>query len=208
MHPVRSPTMILASAALLACTGAALPREDNTGLNQEGFITTWLLLAPIPLEEGQTASDALDKDQLKGEARLQPREGDKVQVGGKALAWKKYRAKDYFFDFNDLLGKQTEDSVGYAVCYVHSDRERKGIQLRTGSDDEARVYLNGREVLKQDQARALDKDQDMTEVTLNKGTNVLVIKVINEKEDWSGCARFTDKDGKVIKDLQITTTPK
>jgi hypothetical protein len=45
-------------------------------------------------------------------------------------------------------------------------------------------------------------------VTLQKGQNVLVFKVVNEKVDWSGCARFTDKDGQVIKGLKITTAPK
>jgi hypothetical protein len=38
--------------------------------------------------------------------------------------------------------------------------------------------------------------------------NVLVFKVVNEKEDWSGCARFMDKDGKVLKSLKITVTGK
>ena len=38
--------------------------------------------------------------------------------------------------------------------------------------------------------------------------NVLVFKVVNEKEDWSGCARFVDKDGKVLKGLKVTATPK
>jgi hypothetical protein len=84
----------------------------------------------------------------------------------------------------------------------------KDIKLKTGSDDQAMVYLNGKQVLKQDQARAIDRDQDTTDVSLQKGQNVLVFKVVNEKVDWSGCARFTDKDGKVISSLKITTAPK
>ena len=84
----------------------------------------------------------------------------------------------------------------------------KDILLKTGSDDQAMVYLNGKQVLKQPEARALGMDQDTTEVTLNKGVNVLVFKVINEKIDWSGCARFTNKVDKVIKNLKVTTSPK
>jgi hypothetical protein len=45
-------------------------------------------------------------------------------------------------------------------------------------------------------------------VTLRKGVNVLVFKVINEKEDWSGCARFTDQQDRVLKNLKVTTAPK
>jgi hypothetical protein len=183
------------------------PRQGPQAGRDEGFITTWLLLAPIPLEPNQSGADALGKEQLKGEATLRPRAGDTVRVGDKDLTWQEYRAKDYFFDFNDFLGAQTEDSVGYAVCYVRAPAEMRDVQLRTGSDDQAKIYLNGQEVFRQDQSRALMRDQDIAVVTLNRGVNVLVFKVINEKLDWSGCARFTDRDGNVLRDLQVTTTP-
>jgi hypothetical protein len=205
---MRRITIVLAAVALLVCLGRAVPGEGKTGLNDEGFITTWLLLAPIPLGENESGTDALAKEQIKDEAKLTPKAGDKVKVGGRELAWKEYKAKEYYFDFNDHLGKQTEDSVGYAVCYIHAPGEMKDVKLKTGSDDQAMVYLNGKQVLKQDQARALEKDQDSTDVTLRKGVNVLVFKVINEKIDWSGCARFTDKDDKAIKGLKVTLSPK
>jgi hypothetical protein len=166
------------------------------------------LLAPIPLAKGQTGADAVAQEQLKDEGRLEPKAGDKVKVGGKELVWKAYQAKEHYFDFNDFLGKETEDSVGYAVCYIHAPAELKDIQLKIGSDDQARVYLNGKEVIKHDEDRPLEADEDSAEVTLRKGGNVLVFKVVNEKEDWSGCARFTTKDGKVIKGLQVTAAPK
>src|SRR5262249_45283999 len=140
----------------------------------EGFITTWLLLAPIPLDEGQSGADALAKEHLRGEGRLRPRAGDRVRVGDRELVWDEYKVKEYFFDFNDFLGRQTENSVGYAVCYAHPPAEMRDVQLRIGSDDQAIVYLNGREVLRADQARALGKDQEITEVTLSAGVNVLV----------------------------------
>jgi hypothetical protein len=205
---MRTRTMVLATVVLLVCFGRTFPGGEETGLNGEGFVTTWLLLAPIPLHEGQNGADAVGREQLKDEARLEPRAGDRVKVGGKELAWKAYQAKEYFFDFNDFLGKQTEDSVGYAVCYIYAAAEMKDIQLKTGSDDQAKVYLNGKEVLKQAEDRPLEADEDTTEVTLRKGMNVLVFKVVNEKEDWSGCARFVDKDGKVIKSLRVTAVPK
>jgi hypothetical protein len=190
------------------CIGQAAPAQDKTGINDEGFITTWLLLAPIPLDDGQSGADALNKQQIKDEAMLMPKAGDKIKVGNKELTWKEYKAKDYFIDFNDYLGQQTEDAVGYAVCYITADKEMKNIKLKTGSDDQAMMYLNGKQVLKQDQARSLDRDQDTTEVTLQKGQNVLVFKVVNEKVDWSGCARFTDQSDKAITSLKVATAPK
>jgi hypothetical protein len=205
---MRRVTIVLAAVALLVPVGRAFPGGGGSGVNDEGFITTWLLLAPIPLEENQSGADALGKQQLKDEAKLQPKAGDKVKVAGKDLVWKAYKAKEHYFDFNDFLGGQTEDSVGYAVCYVHAPGEMKGVKLKIGSDDQALVYLNGKEVIKHAEARALEKDQNTAEVTLNKGVNVLVFKVVNEKIDWSGCARFTDKDDNVIKGLKVTAAPK
>jgi hypothetical protein len=205
---MRKVTMVLAFGALLGLAGWALPGGGATGVNDEGFITAWLLLAPIPFEENQTGADALGKQQVKDEAKLQPRAGDKVKVAGKDLVWKEYKAKEHFFDFNDFLGGQTEDCVGYAVCYIHAPDPLKNVKLQIGSDDQALVYLNGKEVIKNNMARPLEKDQDSAEVTLKKGVNVLVFKVINEKMDWSGCARFTDKDNQVIKGLRVTATPK
>ncbi|MCI0639311.1 MAG: hypothetical protein L0Y72_03715 [Gemmataceae bacterium] len=195
--------IVLSAAALFVTLSSAFPGGGKTGINDEGFITTWLLLAPIPMAENETGADALAKEQIKGEAKLQPKEGDKIKAGDKELVWKAYRAKEHYFDFNDYLGAQTEDCVGYAVCYIVADADHKNVKLKTGSDDQAKVYLNGKMVLNQDTARALDKDQDTTDVSLVKGVNVLVFKVINEKIDWSGCARFTDNDGNVVKGLSI-----
>jgi hypothetical protein len=196
-------------AVTLGCVaGPAVSGGGESGINNDGFITTWLLLAPIPLEQNQTGTEALGKPQLKDEAKLQPKAGDKVKVGTTDLQWKAYKAKDHFFDFNDFLGQQTEDSVGYAVCYVHAPGDLKGIKLLIGSDDQALVYLNGKQVIKNENARALERDQDSAEVTLNKGVNVLVFKVVNEKIDWSGCARFVDKDSAPVKGLRASTSAK
>lgn len=204
---MRWTTVGLAAVVFAAIVGQAVPGGGETGINDEGFITNWLMLAPIRLEDNQSGADAVGKQQLKDEAKLQPKAGDKVKVDGKELVWKAYKAKDHFFDFNDLLGAQTEDSVGYAVSYINAPSDLKGVKLQIGSDDQAVVYLNGKEIIKNATARALEKDQDSAEVALNKGVNVLVIKVVNEKVDWSGCARFVTNNNTPVKGLRATITP-
>lgn len=189
---------------LLSLFGASLVyADDKSGLNEEGFLQRWVVLAPIPLADGQGGEDGLMKEQLKDEAKLQPKAGDKVKVGDTELLWKNYIAKDHLLDLNDFVGKQTEDSVAYAVAYIESPEDLKNIKMKTGSDDQSKVYLNGKEVFKFTQERATDKDQDTTEVSLKKGTNVLVVKVVNVKVDWSFCVRFTDKDDKPITKLTV-----
>lgn len=199
---------VAALAVVLLALTAGAADDASAGVNGEGFITRWLLLAPIPLAENQNGAEGLDKEQVASEAKLQPKEGDKVKAGGKELTWKKYQAEQHFFDFNAFLGQQTENSVGYAVCYLVADKDLKNLKMKTGSDDQAKVFLNGKEVLKQAEARALDKDQDTTEkITLNKGVNTLVFKVVNEGVDWSGCVRFVDQDDKPVTGLKVKLTP-
>jgi hypothetical protein len=200
----------LAAVGLAAVLFPAAPAAEKGGdaVTEEGFVRNWLVLAPIPLKEGQSGADAVAKEQLKDEAKLAPKEGDKVKVGDTELTWKKHRAAEDMLDFNGILGSQTEDSVGYAVCYLVAGEEMKGVKMKTGSDDQLRVYLNGEKVVESDQPRSAEKDQDTTEVTLRKGTNVLVCKVVNEKVDWALCVRFVDKDDKPVKNLKVRLTPK
>lgn len=200
---MRATSCVIAASLLLSV--AAAVADDKAGVDAEGFVTNWLVLAPIPMEGGQSGSDALDKEQVKGEAKLKPKAGDKVKVGDKELAWKAHACKEHLLDFNALLGSQTEDSVGYAVSYVVADADLTGVKMKTGSDDQVKVYLNGKEVMKHADARATEKDQDTTEVTLKKGVNVVVVKVVNEKVDWSFCLRFTDKDDKALTKLKSKT---
>jgi hypothetical protein len=192
-------------AALFSTAPAA--EDEKDAFTEEGFVRTWLILAPIPLGENQSGAEGLAKEQIKDEAKLQPKDGDKVKAGNKELTWKKQTTPEHLVDFNALLGKETEDSVGYAVCYLVADAERK-VKMKTGSDDQLKVYLNGKKVFEFTEARAAAKDQDTTEVTLQQGVNVLVCKVVNEKMDWSLCVRFVDNDDKPVKNLKARLNPK
>src|SRR5262245_52522882 len=159
-------TSWLVALALWSLVGATARADDKSGVNDDGFVQRWLVLAPIPLAENQSGADALDKEQVKDEAKLKVKAGDKVKVGKKDLVWKEHTCKEDLLDFNDLLGAQTEDSVASAVTYIVAGEELKDVTMKTGSDDQAKVYLNGKEVFKHAEARALEKDADSTKVTL------------------------------------------
>lgn len=180
---------------------------DKSGIDGEGFVQQWLVLAAIPFAANESASDAFNREQIKGESGLKPKAGDKVKVGDKELIWQKNTAEGYLLDFNAILGKETEDSVAYAVSYIVAPKELKAVQMKTGSDDQCRVYLNGKEVFKNDKERPTQKDQDTTEVTLRKGTNVMVVKVVNAKMAWSFCVRFIDTDDRPLTTLTAKVSP-
>ena len=178
------------------------PRSD-------GFIRDWLLLAPIQLAADADGAEAIVKSQIPDEGLLKPKAGDKVTVGGKELSWKKVKATDYFLDLNGILNAQTEKTVGYAVSYVRAEEERKNLQLKMGSNDQGKVFLNGKLLLKTSEPRTLDQDSDAARnVTLNKGINVVVFKIFNEGgSDWQGCLRFTDASDKAVTNLVIRLEP-
>ena len=199
---------VLAWSGIVLLVAGVARADEAFKPDEEGFIRNWLVLAPLAFGQAENGSDTLGKQQLPDEAKLQPKEGDKVKSIDKELAWKPYKSDSHLLDFNAFLGQQTEDSVGYAVCYLVADRDIPDLTMKTGSDDQAKVYLNGKEVFKNEEARPTEKDQDSTpNLALKKGVNVIVFKVVNEKMDWSGCLRFTDKDGKPVTDFKVSLKP-
>jgi hypothetical protein len=180
-----------------------LPQTFNQ--DAEGFIRNWLVLAPIPIEGDQGATE-IDHDFLKGEANIRPKAGDMVTAGGKSLVWMDHKTSDFFIDFRESFDPTGGEYVaGYAVAYVIADEEMR-VSLSLGTNDQGKAWLNGKEVFKFDGARTLDKDADRVPVTLVKGQNVLVLKVVNEVNSWQGCARFLRGESPVT-NLKISVTP-
>ena len=205
---------LAAVAAVLGLTLAfAQDKKDDvkkaddkkaTGIDAEGFIKEWLLLGPIPLAEGESQADAVDKEKVKDEAKLAPKDGDKVKVDKLELTWKKQACEEHYFNLNTHAGEVKEQAAGYAVTYIVADAEVKDAILKIGSDDGCKIWLNGTEVGKVTDDRALYKDQNsFDKLTLKKGENVLVMKVCNGIIDWTARARFVDKDDKPVKGLTV-----
>jgi hypothetical protein len=192
-----------AIAAVVSLVFAAAPQMFSS--DAEGFIRNWLVLAPIAIE-GESGASEIDRDFLKGEATMAPKAGDKIAVGGQLLAWQAHQASDFFIDFLQSFGAARGEYVaGYAVAYVVADEEMK-VTLALSSNDQGKAWLNGKPVFKFADTRTLEKDSDRIEVTLAKGQNVLVLKVINEVNNWQACARFL-KDGAPVKNIRVSIAP-
>jgi hypothetical protein len=195
-------------AALQRERTAEQERQRIARAGDEGAIKRWLILAPIPLATGQSGAERLDTEQIEGEARLRPRTGEGMVIGSGELKWQEVAQEDYVIDFSVILGQETSMSVAYAVCYIGSETEQRGLRLLVGSDDEAKVYLNGNQVHKFASARSFVADQDtVPDIALNAGLNVLVFKVVNETGPWKGSIRFTDAQGNPVKGIKVTLTP-
>ena len=145
---------------------------------------------------------------LRGEGQLRPRAGQRVRVGDRELTWREVQLADYLIDFYQLLGEATEFSVAYAVCYVQSETAHSGLLMKVGSDDEAKVFIDGREVYRHAAGRTYLADQDVVRgVELKQGLNVVVFKVVNGPGLWQASIRFTDAADQPVKGIRVTLDP-
>lgn len=178
-------------------------------IDDEGFIRHWLVLAPIPCRPPVSGPAELQRRQLGDESRLRPKADQKVKVSDRELAWKRVESPEFFIDFRRLAGDgPAEDAVAYAVCYLHADTDLKGLRLLMGSNDQAKVYLNGKAVLEVSLSRSLRKDQSRADdLVLRRGENILVFKVVNEKNNWQGCVRLTDSKGVPVRGVRVSPGP-
>ena len=196
-----------ALASLLCLTVSNAGAADAFKPDAEGYVRHWVMLAPISLPEGETGSEAIFKEQIKGEAALQPRAGDKVKVGGKELTWQNITASTNYFDFTAIVKTLNEREAGYAVTYIESETEQSDVIMAVASNDEGRIYFNGVDIYVFGEPRTLMLDADKGKVTLKKGLNVVVFKIINEQGNWQGAMRLLDKGGAPLKHVKIKLSP-
>lgn len=187
---------------LLAASLVTPPQTFNP--DADGFIRNWLVLAPIAID-GESGATAIDTAFLDAEPSIKPKAGDAVVIGNKPFTWKPHQASDFFVDFLQAFPERGEYVAAYAVAYVIAD-EDMNVTLALSTNDQGKAWLNGKEIFKFADTRVLEKDTDRVNVPLVKGQNVLVLKVVNEVNNWQTCARFL-RDGAPVKTLRIALAP-
>ena len=165
------------------------------------------MLAPIALAEGDTGAEAIFREQIRNEAALRPKAGDQIKVGGKELTWQNVTAATNYFDFTAIVTTLNDRMAGYAVTYIECETEKPGVIMAVASNDEGRIYFNGVDIYVFAEPRTLMLDADKGRVTLKKGLNVVVFKIINEQGNWQGAMRLLDKSGAPLKDVKIKLSP-
>ncbi|QQE09973.1 beta-lactamase family protein [Planctomycetota bacterium] len=159
----------------------------------------WVVIGPLPNEliseadrVGGVDGAGLDRDYLKalgGEADAVLKEGDVIKyVDAKGVGWDstgiKVRVRQgAMVDFTSMM-RPYDRRVGYAYCEFDSLSDEKAHVL-FGSDDRAKVWLNG-ELVHQFRAygRGAVLGDDKFEIDLRKGKNRLLVKVENGYGGW------------------------
>ena len=92
---------------------------------------------------------------------------------------------------NECLNKiglttgDVDDHSAYALLSLTSDIRRTGVRMGVGSDDAIKIWLNGVVVHKYALNRGAKDFQDTFEVDLEKGDNLLLVKVSERAGHWS-----------------------
>jgi len=157
------------------------------------FIPAWNIIGPF---ENERESDLL----RYGLDKVYPPE-EKVDlkavykgIDDKPVKWKKVKtpANGYISLWDKF--DPYEFVVCYAVSYIHSDRDTT-VPLLLGSDDGAKVFLNGNELYRFLDVRIAAPDQDTIPLALKKGWNELLVKVENNFGGYAFYTRVIDRDG-------------
>ncbi|MCI0744603.1 MAG: protein kinase [Verrucomicrobia subdivision 3 bacterium] len=171
-----------------------------------GAIRQWLVLAPLSFDD--TNMTALDQEQIPRESQIRPRQGQRTKAGAQERVWQAWEMDDYIVDFAQQLGDRIQYAVAYAVCYIRSESRQRGVVMKVGSDDLAKVYLNGQQVYRRGQLRGFVADDDeVNDIDLEAGLNVVVFKVLNHRDGWQGSLRFTDAAGQPLKRIKVLLDP-
>ena len=95
-----------------------------------------------------------------------------------------------FVNFSLLYGR-AEHISAYALMRIYSPVSHPAT-LWLGSDDQARVWLNGKQIHESRGERAAIPDSDAVPVTLNAGWNTLLVRVTNQVREHALYARLAE----------------
>jgi len=175
------------------------------GIQEDVFLTKWLILGPLAVSDKPGEPDkeivkiAYEKDlfnlvPVSAKSVLQP-----VLYQGKKIEWR------YFGSQSDTINlKKVFDNTDYIFCYALAEiisPEQAKVLIGLGSDDGVKMWINGKEVHGNFTDRALAVDDDLCEVTLNKGSNQVLLKILNSAGDFGFCIRKVS--GTAIGDLLL-----
>lgn len=197
------------AAGLISCTSVNFnvpghPPEYLT--DAAGFIPYWIALESIPLSPAESENKALDVKYLDDEPDMRPVGGRKIKVRDETCAWRYITVPggSPIFDCTDIEGNSYRDALTYLVAYVKLPADEAAASLYWGSDDDAALYVNGKEVDRYANGRICNPDSNCaTNTRLHKGVNTIVVKLVNRSFSSYACVRLVDSNDRVMSGAPI-----
>lgn len=196
---------VLALVSGMVSTGQALEAELPS---QAPYINTWLVAGTF---ENARDNAGFEHDWI-GETSVEPRES----MGSAGQPWRYFDDRlfsrnyddyqDFFSYFRIKRNESVRAKVAYAHVYVHSLQEQP-VELRIGADNEFKAWLNGEPAAASAESLP-ERDQSITNVTLQQGWNRLLLKIGNQEEGRFGFyARLTGPHGQAVHGITYAVNP-
>jgi Domain of unknown function (DUF4838) len=215
LSPVQTGLACCALLAILALASTGMPAHAAThvytGEPSGEYMRTWLLCGPFMLDvnEENAASDAshvpgFDTDFLTehgGETALKVAEGQVESHDGPELQWSRHTSDEVTMNLDKAVS-DAAPAVAYAYCEVNSPG-KKACVLSLGSNDGARVWLNGEQVWDRVRGGGVRLDNHLVPVILREGRNTLLLKVEERGGSWGFCCRLIPFGHPDLKDLGL-----
>jgi CubicO group peptidase (beta-lactamase class C family) len=159
------------------------------------YMTQWWVAGPVPINQSSAPDAATQEKFFENDpiTSLQFNAGKPValSMNGISYEWKYFTGADDAVDFNKLYNG-ADYATAYAAAEIKADAP-SNIFLAVGSDDAIKVWVNGKEVHRNWIARGFTKDEDLISISLEKGSNQILVKVQEIAGDWIFSARVLDK---------------
>jgi hypothetical protein len=161
-----------------------------------GLMNEWMVIGPFPIG----TSDFKDDTPPPGFDEPYPPEQRIDLAGAYDGAGGTVRWQKALTDHSGILDFKRLFPSGKAIVYAYTELESPGkrdVKFTFGSDDGAKVWINGRLVYNEHAWRGLGWDGDVIEATLGKGTNAILVKVEDKWLNWSMMMRVIDPEEEI-----------
>ncbi|MCA9440037.1 MAG: hypothetical protein KC964_04460, partial [Candidatus Omnitrophica bacterium] len=169
----------------------ALGNDSSIFTKRQGFINEWHLIGPFPNQNGEAFHKAYfpeEKVDLKSGGEFNGQKMEWKDVTTEAIPARISMSE--YFDQNQFV-------TAYAYTELNAPKEME-VQLMFGTNDGCEFWVNGERVFEVNMPRGAEVDGDKVPVTLKKGKNTLLLKVLQEGGGWEFVVRIADKDGNPI----------
>jgi hypothetical protein len=175
--------------------GPTFTQTAPLGFSNDWFVREWMVIGPFDLgppdpNDPHAVPPGFDK-------AFPPETGVDLSAHypglGGAVGWKPMTARqDGYVDL--LAVKPSDRAVAYAAATVTARRATKTL-LTLGSNDGAKVWVNGQQVYAKHAGRSARPNEDTIPIALREGPNQVLLKVENLGGVWGFYAAVVDLGG-------------
>ncbi len=157
---------------------------------KKGCVVNWFIAGPLPSEDHLPEQDYVDPASVD---LSQP-----VKRNGESLDWEFVQITDPHghVELDKEVANQS-NIAAYLYAELESSEEQDGV-FHIGSDDGFYCWLNGEQIGEFTGSRAWSPDQNQLDVTMDKGTNSILLLIVNGGGEWGASLQITDTEGEPL----------